>query len=120
MRYVLDTNTALYLLADRIPAGLPEGEYFVSVITELELLSFQKLDAAGEQGIRALLARVSVEELRSDIKTETIRIRRAKRLKLPDAVVAATAKVLVATLLTNDRDFAGIDGLACEPVAISN
>jgi len=37
---LLDTNIALYLLGGRLEAPLPSGEYGVSVITEMELLSW--------------------------------------------------------------------------------
>ena len=37
---LFDTNTVLYLLAGRLAELLAAGEYFVSVITEMELLSY--------------------------------------------------------------------------------
>ena len=39
------------------------------------------------------------------VKNETIHLRRALRLRLPDAIVLATAVVAGSELLTNDRDF---------------
>jgi predicted nucleic acid-binding protein len=41
--------------------------------------------------------------LDTNIKEETIAIRRSKRLKLPDCIVAATSIVLNAILLTDDH-----------------
>ena len=38
--YCLDTNVVVYLLAGKLEPGLPAGRYFVSVVTELELLSY--------------------------------------------------------------------------------
>lgn len=40
MNIVLDTNAALYFLAGRLAQALPQAEFYVSVITEMELLSF--------------------------------------------------------------------------------
>jgi len=36
---LLDTNVVLYFLGGRLTNPLPSGQYFVSVITEIELLS---------------------------------------------------------------------------------
>jgi len=42
--------------------------------------------------------------LTSDVKNETIALRRANKLKLPDCIIAATAIVLNAKLLTSDSE----------------
>jgi predicted nucleic acid-binding protein len=53
-----------------------------------------------------------VIELDQDIKFKTADIRKAHRIKLPDATIAATANVYQLTLLTrNVSDFDGISGL---------
>ena len=53
-----------------------------------------------------------VIELDQDIKFKTADIRKAHRIKLPDAIIAATANVYQLTLLTrNVSDFDGISGL---------
>lgn len=99
---VLDTNAVLYFLAGRLADGLPPGAVCVSVITEMELLSYPALNAADEAAIRAFLHDVTILELNRDIKTSAIALRRQSRLKLPDAIIAATAQHLQAVLLTND------------------
>lgn len=40
---LLDTNIVLYYLAGKLDQPLPKAEYYVSVITEIELLSYSKL-----------------------------------------------------------------------------
>jgi predicted nucleic acid-binding protein len=53
-----------------------------------------------------------VIELDQDIKFKTADIRKAHRIKLPDAIIAATANVYQLTLITrNVSDFDGISGL---------
>ena len=53
-----------------------------------------------------------VFELIQPIKTKTAEIRRALKIKLPDAIIAATAIVYGLVLLThNVRDFSQIEGL---------
>jgi len=51
---LLDTNIILYLLGGRLAEPLPKGNSFVSVITEIELLSYPDLDRQTEQKIRDL------------------------------------------------------------------
>ena len=60
MKRVLDTNAVLYFLGDRLAETLPDGDYFVSVITEMELLSYPTLDSAAESQIRSFLSEVTV------------------------------------------------------------
>jgi len=40
---VLDTNAVLYFLAGRLAQALPQADFYVSVITEMELLSYPLL-----------------------------------------------------------------------------
>lgn len=42
-RFVLDTNIVLYLLGGRLAHPLPDGTYFLSVMSELELLAYPDL-----------------------------------------------------------------------------
>lgn len=102
MNFVLDTNVVLYLLGGRLAEALPDGDYFISVMTELELLSYARIDEEGELSIRALLQDLAIVDLNDDVKAAAIRLRRGNRLKLPDAIVSATAYTLSATLLTCD------------------
>jgi predicted nucleic acid-binding protein len=100
--FVLDTNIALYHLGGQLQNNLATGQYFVSVITEMELLSYPSLTTAEEQKIRQFLAQLQILDLAESIKQTAINLRKQNRLKLPDAIIAATALDLNATLLTND------------------
>jgi predicted nucleic acid-binding protein len=102
VKRLLDTNVVLYLLGGRLAAPLEVGQYYVSVISEMELLSYPNLAEDDETQIRLFLEGVMVAELTPDIKTTAIQLRRRHNLKLPDAIVAASAMVLEAELLTND------------------
>ncbi len=111
MTGVLDTNIVLYLLAGRLADPLPPGDYAVSVITEMELRSYSDLSQADEAAIRAFISSVAVVELTPAIRETGIRLRRQERLKLPDAIVAATAIEAGAELLTNDAKLATVPGV---------
>jgi predicted nucleic acid-binding protein len=118
MRSLLDTNMVLYLLADRLANPLPQGEYFVSVITEIELLSYPSLTEDEEQKIQTFLEDIVLIELSRDIRSATIDLRRKTGLKLPDAIIAATAIAINAKLLTNDRVFDRVSGLEVIPIPL--
>ena len=119
VRLVLDTNAVLYLPGGRLADPLPRGEYYVSVISELELLAYPSLSADDERRIRELLADVSVADITGPVKEATIRLRRAHGLRLPDAIVAATALSLEAELVTNDARLARTPGVPCRSVRIT-
>ncbi|MDD5308462.1 MAG: type II toxin-antitoxin system VapC family toxin [Deltaproteobacteria bacterium] len=118
MRRVLDTNVALYLLGGRLAEHLPEGEYSISVITEMELLSYPDLDEAGERAIRNLLADLEIVGLTPEVKERAIGLRRSHMIKLPDAIIAATALALGAEILSCDARLGRIPGLVCRAPAL--
>lgn len=118
-RYLLDTNAVIYLLNGRLVYPLPDGQYSVSIITEIELLSFPGLSAGEEQKIRDFLLLLDRVRLTDAVRDETIRLRRKNRLKLPDAIIAASALVHHAILLTNDQVFLSIDGLILESMQLA-
>ncbi|WP_256678159.1 type II toxin-antitoxin system VapC family toxin [Fischerella major] len=72
------------------------------MITEIELLSYPNLRPDEETQIIDFLNKISVVSIDSDIKKLTISLRKQYKLRLPDAIIAATAQSLNATLLTND------------------
>jgi len=100
--FLLDTNIALYYLGGRLAVTLPNGQYHVSIITEMELLSYPNLTSADEQQIRSFLSQLVIVKIDDGVKNMAIALRKQHRLKLPDAIIAATAQSLGAVLLTND------------------
>ncbi len=74
-----------------------------SVITEMELLSFPDLSEAERLQIKSFLLDATVIELSNAVKETAIAIRATHRIKLPDAIVLATAENLNLPLLTADR-----------------
>ncbi len=118
LKRVLDTNIVLHYLAQtKMPPLLP-GEYYVSVITELELLSFSRITPEEERAIKTFIGDINVVGLLPDVFDATIRLRRKYRLNLPDAIISATALVLEAELLTNDTSLRNIDELRVTSIPI--
>jgi predicted nucleic acid-binding protein len=83
---------------------LPKGGGCISVITEMELLAKPDISPEAKQKVYAFLKDIPVIPLSDAIKSEAIHIRceGSPRPKLPDAIVAATAVVLNAKLVTAD------------------
>jgi predicted nucleic acid-binding protein len=113
--HLLDTNVVIGLLKGAEPAlalmqqsGLIMARTGVSQITRMELLGFPALGEQEEQAARAFLSCCEVVRLSDDIENEAIRLRRHGGLKLPDAIVAATARVCGARLLTLDQRLARV------------
>ncbi|MEQ9359959.1 MAG: type II toxin-antitoxin system VapC family toxin [Coleofasciculus chthonoplastes F2-STO-03] len=115
---VLDTNVVLYFLGGRLTNPLLSEQYFVSVITEIELLSYPSLSSDEEVQIRDFLAKLIVVELESNIKDLAITFRKQYKLRLPDAIIAATAQVLNATLFTNDVKLTNLTEINTQSVQI--
>jgi predicted nucleic acid-binding protein len=108
---VLDTNVVLYYLAGRLAGELPSDPICVSVVTEMEVLSFPGLTAEEEARIREFLEKLNVIGITPSVKEGAIKLRRQRKIRLPDAIVAATAIGLDATLYSNDTDLPNIKGL---------
>jgi hypothetical protein len=83
------------------------------VITEVELLSYPSLDSAAETQIRSFLSEITVVPLPRPVIDLAIALRREHAMKLPDAVIAATALSLDAELWTNDDKLFRIPALTC-------
>ena len=118
MKYVLDTNIILYLLSGRLAETLSRGEYLVSIITEIELLSYPSIDKREEEKIRTFLTDINIISLSPKIRDATVRLRRENSLKLPDAIIVATALTLDAELLTNDKRLHNIPNLSSRAIEL--
>lgn len=116
---LLDTNVVLYYLGNRLIDPLPIGKYLVSVITEIELLSYPNMSDSEGLIVRDFLDNITVVGLTNNIKELAIAFRKNYRLKLPDAIVVATAKSLNANLLTNDLKLRSLTEIHSESVSIS-
>jgi predicted nucleic acid-binding protein len=108
--HLLDTNVVIGLLkgaesavALAQQAGMALDRAAVSQITRMELPGFAGLNDAEEQAARAFLSAFQVVGITAEIEDKAIRLRRSGALKLPDAIVAATALSTGAALLTLDQ-----------------
>jgi hypothetical protein len=117
LKLLLDTNAIIALLNENIElvkATDAAEEIFISVVNELEFKSFSNLSQHDKELFDSFASMINVFDLRaSDIilKNKIIEIRNTYRLKLPDAIIAATAIVNNIVLVTADGDFEKVKGL---------
>lgn len=116
-QFLIDTNAIIDFSEGRLPlAGhsflseLIDSAPCISVITKIELLGFSEV----YQVIADFVDMAVVYGLSDEVVNRTIDLRKRHRIKLPDAVIAATALAYGATIISrNDKDFRAIDGLIC-------
>jgi predicted nucleic acid-binding protein len=83
----------------------------ISVITVIEALSWHSSEK-NEAIIKDFVDNSNVLDISQKVVACCVQIRRSKKIKTPDAIIAATAIVYSLTLITSDSDFANIPGLA--------
>ncbi len=84
---------------------ISDKDLTISFITELEILSFPKLNMEAQSQIIGLLNNCTIVELKQEIKNLTIELRKKYTLKLPDAIIAASAYFYKLPLITADKAF---------------
>jgi predicted nucleic acid-binding protein len=84
----------------------------ISIITEIELLGFPGITSKDERLITKLLTKFQAFDVDKRISKETIELRRQYTIRIPDAIIAATALSKAAILVTRDeKDFKRIKHL---------
>jgi predicted nucleic acid-binding protein len=117
-QYLIDTNVISgYFSASFNANGLHFLDSVIdavpnlSVITQIELLCW-KTDLEKEQKIKSFIEDSNICELNSDVIAQCVNLRRKRKIKTPDAIIAATAISNGFILVTdNTRDFDNIKGL---------
>ena len=121
--YLLDTNVVLGCLGghEAVCSAIAQEEssgasFAISVITRMELLSFPDLTPTETIAIEDFLSSVFVLPLRFLVARGGVRVRRETRVKLPDAIILATALEAGRVLLTCDRELTrlSLPGLSVE------
>lgn len=108
MRLLFDTNILIDYL-NGVDAAMHEVERTrdrcISIITWMELLAGAHEDAE-EDVIDMFLREFRVVDLTRKIARDAMELRRAQRMRLPDAMIWASAKAESALLVTrNTKDF---------------
>lgn len=111
-QFLLDTNIVIGVARGPGPArdlldlsDAPPDVCALSQISRIEMLGFGGLDGAEEARLLTILASMTVFLIDDAVEREAIALRRRTRLKLPDAIIAATARVHGLEVLTLDERF---------------
>ncbi|MCY7327098.1 MAG: type II toxin-antitoxin system VapC family toxin [Saprospiraceae bacterium] len=114
-KLLLDSNIVIYIAQRKLSptAFVQAGDaLFLSDISYMETLGYPFTDAAEKQETETFLSilyRLPVDEV---VIQKVIELRQLRRIKLPDAIIAATGLVHDCTVVTrNVSDFVPISGL---------
>jgi predicted nucleic acid-binding protein len=116
--YLVDTNVIIDYLNKKLPAAGMEfidsiinATPNISIITKIELLSFNTSEAHYSLLV-SFIHDAIILDLIDRIVDRSIDIRKKNKIKLPDAIIAATSLVYGLILISHDTaDFKHIQGL---------
>ena len=118
--YLIDTNVAIEYIGEALLEkaltmldGIIDEQFYISVINKIELLGFSDITENEELKFQELINAADILDLDENIVNSTIEVRKKYKIKLPDAIIAATALENELTIITrNAKDFNKIEGLA--------
>lgn len=110
-----DTNALIYFLNGdrRVLDVISNNIINISFITEIELLSKPGISKKEEKIITDLVASCIILSYSEPLKDLIISYRKNRKLKMGDALIAATANYYQLPLITADKDFSAIDDITC-------
>ncbi len=122
--YLIDTNIIIYYLEGEHAAvsflRINRGKLAISSITWMETLSYH-FSVDEEQIVRTFLQEFLLIEISSPVMELSVEIRRKKKMKLPDAIIVASAVHHDLILVTrNIKDFKGTAVKTLDPFLASS
>jgi predicted nucleic acid-binding protein len=107
-----DTNFLINVSQDN-PIVYPflDIDICISFITEIELLGVFSINKTQKINVQKMLNSCFVMEMNLEIKQKTIQLKQKYKLKLPDAIIAATAIHYNLPFISSDADFKNIKEL---------
>ncbi len=115
-RYLIDSNSIIDFCNGKMPVGGKELllgiEPEMSIITNIELFATKDISEQEYLLLKKFVAIAIVHPVNTDLIQNTIDIRQNHKIKLPDAIIAATALTYGLTLISrNTKDFKNVSGL---------
>ncbi len=110
---LVDTNLVIYIAQLKLEEKSFAGHSInYSVITTIEALGYHELPIDELRILEKAFANSTILPLSDQVVDQAIRVRQTAKMKLGDAIIAATALVHGLELWTNDiEDFKYVDGL---------
>lgn len=107
VKVLFDTNILIDYLNGIADAATEIGRYrdkAISLVTWMEVMAGASVQ--DEPVIKAFLSQFELLAIDAAVATEAVAIRRMRRIKLPDAIILATARTTSRILITrNTKDF---------------
>ena len=104
--FLVDTNFLIHVsLKNPIVEPFLDYSFGIFYITELELLGVFSISKTQAKNAQNLIDNCFVYDMNSEIKKKVLSIKQSYKIKLPDAIIAATALVHQLPLVTSDADF---------------
>ena len=114
--FILDTNIIIYLSQEKLKMTdfASKGDRLcISIISYMESLGHPFKNKEEEIIVKSLCDTCEIFNLTKQITDKTIEIRKQFKIKLPDAIIAASALENKAILVTaNVKDFKMINGIS--------
>ncbi|MCX6147222.1 MAG: type II toxin-antitoxin system VapC family toxin [Candidatus Kapabacteria bacterium] len=119
MKYLLDSNIIIDFLKGALNTNVYEfllpiidDEVILSIISKMEILGFNFENENEENIYKTFIENSLILNLYENIVNKTIEIRKNKKIRLADAIIASTAISNDYTLITrNIKDFKNINEL---------
>jgi toxin FitB len=115
MGHLLDSNILIYAAqpgSEFLDEWLEAPDTRFSCISLTEILGYKGITTEDEELFERMFARLQAEPVDETVLRKAAALRRSRKMKLGDAIIAATALQTGSRLVTrNDQDFRGIDGL---------
>jgi predicted nucleic acid-binding protein len=116
---LIDTNILIYVFSNQLSPALSkqmnhffQNSFNISVINQMEFLGWKEASSEQFQQATDFLSHARILSLDSTVIDKTIELKRQIKIKLPDAIIAATCLVNRLGLLTrNVKDFESIETL---------
>jgi hypothetical protein len=109
----LDTNIFIYVTNQTLPPSITQKvDIAHASVARIEALGYHSITSVQERILKDIFAESNEYPLDDSLVERTIALRQNNRLKLGDAIIAATALEHNSTLWTaNTKDFQHVDGL---------
>ena len=117
-QYLIDTNVISDYLSESFSVksmalmdGIIDEIPNISIITQIELECCNVSDSITKK-VKDFIGDSQVLNINTDVIAQCVKLRKEKKIKTPDAIIAATALAYGFTLITNNvKDFININDL---------
>jgi predicted nucleic acid-binding protein len=111
LNYLMDSNTAIQYVGNSYPKpvltkldAIVDAELLLSVITKIEVLGFNG-EPKEMKKLEDFISMATIFQLTEEIVEKTIHLRKRYKIKIPDAIIAATAILTKSTLVTRNFNY---------------